>query len=33
MNYISGCAKLGKDVRVGEFSVIEDDVVMVITAP
>jgi len=28
MNYISGCAKLGKDVRVGEFSVIEDDVVI-----
>jgi len=28
MNYISRCAKLGKDVRVGEFSVIEDDVVI-----
>ena len=28
MNYISGRAKLGKDVRVGEFSVIEDEVII-----
>jgi len=28
MNYISGRAKLGKDVSVGQFSIIEDDVII-----